>query len=152
MFKKLLAVLALTVAPVIGLASERGTADEASAMVDRAVTLYEEQGMEALVGAVSDPANNDFRDRDLYVFVGELDGNMVAHGANAALVGRDLDGLKDASGKLLIVELKKMARDQGDGWVDYVWPNPSTKKIESKSTRVVRLGDGHYAGVGIYTE
>lgn len=151
MFKKFLLVLALTFAPIVGLASERGTAEEASAMVDRAMTLFKEQGLDALVAAVNDPSDTNFRDRDLYVFVFELDGAVVAHGANVGLVGRNLDAVKDANGKLMIVEMKDMARNQGSGWVDYVWPNPATKQMEAKSSLVVRLGDGHFAGVGVYT-
>jgi hypothetical protein len=37
-----------------------------------------------------------------------------------------------------------------EGWVDYQWPHPDTKKIESKSTYVRKLAnyDG-WVGVGI---
>lgn len=150
MLQKMMFVMALVLAPLAGLAAERGSADEAAAMVEHVVTLFDAEGIEAVIAAVGDPSNATFRDRDLYVIVGELGGNLVAHGANSALVGRNLDGMKDANGVLVGVELQKTAREDGAGWVDYVWPNPATKKIESKSTRVVRLGDSHYAGVGIY--
>lgn len=152
MLQKMMFVMALVLAPLAGLAAERGTADEAAAMVEHVVTLFDAEGIEAVIAAVGDPSNATFRDRDLYVIVGELGGNLVAHGANSALVGRNLDGMKDANGVLVGVELQKTAREDGAGWVDYVWPNPATKKIESKSTRVVRLGDSHYAGVGIYKD
>ncbi len=152
MLQKMMFVLALVLAPLAGLAAERGSADEAAAMVERVVTLFEAQGIEAVVAAVDDPSNTAFRDRDIYVIVGELGGDLVAHGANPALVGKNLDGMKDSNGVMVGVELQKTAREDGAGWVDYVWPNPATKKIESKSTRVVRLGDSHYAGVGIYKD
>jgi len=42
----------------------------------------------------------------------------------------------------------KTARESGTGWVGYKWPNPSTKKVEPKSSFVMRVGDV-LVGVGI---
>ncbi|WP_299964322.1 cache domain-containing protein [uncultured Roseobacter sp.] len=142
-------MLAITIAPFMAAASEQGTAEEATAMLERAVALYEAEGIDALIAAVSDKSNADFHDRDLYVFVSEIDGNFVAHGVNAALVGRDLSGLTDANGNAFIAEMNEVARSSGEGWVDYHWPNPATGNMEAKSTHIMRFGD-YYAGVGIY--
>ncbi len=152
MLKKIFAVLVLALAPALSHATPRGTLDEASAMADRAVAYYEANGIDALIAAVQDPENADFHDRDLYVFIGELDGPLVAHGVNPALVGKNLDGLKDTDGLLLFVAMKELATSEGDGWVDYKWTDPSTKKIAQKRSRIVRFGDNFYLGVGAYVE
>jgi cytochrome c len=73
-------------------------------------------------------------------------GTNVAHGANAALIGKNLIDLKDTNGKLLIRELVS-TKDQA--FVDYTWPHPVTKKILPKSTYVVRVGNC-LIGVGAY--
>ena len=73
----------------------------------------------------------------------------MAHGANAALVGKDLIGLKDQNGKFLIREIIEVAKSGKPGWVDYKWPNPITNKIEDKSA-YVDVVDGYAIGVGVY--
>ena len=73
----------------------------------------------------------------------------MAHGANAALVGKNLIDLKDPDGKFLIRELAAVAKGPGSGWVDYKWPNPITKLIDNKSSYVERMGD-YFVGVGVY--
>lgn len=151
MLKAKIAALAVTGTLMFGVAAamagEYGTADEASAMLDKAVAHYDSVG--------ADQAFKDFtakdggwQDRDLYVFCFDKDANTVAHGANAKLIGRDLSGLKDADGKPFIGELVKTGL-AGGGWVDYRWPNPVTKKVEQKSSVVKPAGD-HVCGVGIY--
>lgn len=153
MFKKLALALTLVVFSLTASASDKGTAEEATAMLENTATLYEQEGLEALIAAIGDTSNRTFNDRDLYVFLGtvETDGVLLAHGANPALVGRNLDGLVDANGSAFVLKIKKLARTRGEGWVDYVWTNPSTGKMEAKSTRVIRIGDAYYAAVGIYT-
>lgn len=150
MLKKMIGVLLLVLAPFAATASERGTADEALAMLDRVLALYESEGIEAVAAAVMDKSNSQFHDRDLYVFISEIDGDLIAHGTNPALVGRDLNNLKDATGRLFVTEMNDLVRDHGEGWIDYTWANPQTKKLEQKSTRVVRFGEKYYAAVGIY--
>ncbi len=137
-------LLACGSAPAV--AAEHGTRDEAVAMVKRVEVKFKNDGAAATFKAVTDKA---FNDRDLYPFIYTLDGtNCVAHGANPALVGKNLIDLKDQDGKFLIRELAETAKN-GHGWVDYKWPNPLTKLIEAKSSYVERMGD-YFVGVGVY--
>jgi cytochrome c len=125
---------------------EHGTREQAVAMVKRVEAMFQKDGADATFKAVT--AKN-FNDRDLYPFVYKLDGtDCVAHGANPALVGKNLIDLKDQNGKFLIRELSDTAKN-GSGWVDYKWPNPITKMIEAKSSYVERMGD-FFVGVGVY--
>jgi cytochrome c len=149
---RLLAVLSLSMAlgwdPAA--ASDRGSRDEAVAMVKRVEALFQKDGPDVTFKAVTGQ-DRAFHDRDLYPFVYSLDGVCVAHGANPALVGKNLIDLKDQDGKFLIRELAATAKEPGAGWVDYKWPNPTTKLIEAKSSYVERMGD-YFVGVGIYQQ
>jgi cytochrome c len=129
-------------------ASDFGNRDEAVAMVKRVQERFESDGAAATFKAVTDK-DTAFHDRDLYPFIYDMDGTNVAHGANPAVVGKNLIGLKDQDGKFLIRELIDVAKGPGSGWVDYKWPNPQTNKIEDKSSYVERMG-AYVVGVGIY--
>ena len=76
-------------------------------------------------------------------------GVNLAHGANPALVGKDLIDLQDVSGKY---HVKEFLAVKTEGWVEYLWENPKSKEIESKSTYIVRVNDGGLVGVGAYKQ
>lgn len=141
------AILALAGTGFAALAAN-GTADEAKAMVDRAAKLLNADGKEKAFQAFDDQSGA-FVDRDLYVFVLDLTGTTVAHAVNKALIGKSLLGLKDADGRAFIQEMLDVAKKDGEGWVDYKWPNPTTKKVEGKSSYIRKVGDV-IIGVGIY--
>ncbi len=130
------------------LAGGHGTADEAKALADKAAAFLSASGPEKAFATFND-RGGPFIDRDLYVFVRSMDGNTVAHGANAALIGHTSLALRDADGKLYNQEMIDLARTKGSGWVDYRWVNPVDKKIEGKSSFVERVGD-YVVGVGFY--
>lgn len=129
-------------------AAEQGSADDAKAMVKRAVAFIKANGKEAAFAEFSSKTGQ-FRDRDLYVFVQDMKGNTLAHGGNDRLVGKNLAELRDADGKFFIKAMSAIAADKGQGWVDYKWPNPVTRVVEPKSTYVEKYEDV-YIGCGIY--
>jgi cytochrome c len=144
-----LAGVAAGVLATAALAQEHGTREEAKAMVDAAVEHVKKVG--------PDKAFKDFtgeaawKRKDLYVMAYDNKGVVMGHGANEKLIGRNLMELKDPNGVLVVAELTKIATTRGEGWVDYSWPHPQTKKLEDKSTYVRKLQnfDG-WVGVGIY--
>jgi signal transduction histidine kinase len=148
---KVCALLAVLLAGSFGAAAlaaepDHGSRDQAVAMVKRVEAMFAKDGAAVTFQAVT---AKTFNDRDLYPFVYKLDGtDCVAHGANPAMVGKNLIDLKDQDGKFLIRELSDVAT-KGSGWVDYKWPNPITKLIEAKSSYVERMGD-YFVGVGVY--
>ena len=46
-------------------------------------------------------------------------------------------------------QLRKLAAKKGSGWVDYQYKNPTTGKIEPKTTYILRVGDA-VLEAGIY--
>ncbi|MBP1202092.1 signal transduction histidine kinase [Duganella sp. 1411] len=129
-------------------ADGRGTAAEATAMVQRAVEYLKANGPAKAYAAFNDQAGQ-FKDRDLYVFVIDFNGKVQAHGANAKLIGKDLMNLKDADDKFFMKEMIDTAKTKGKGWIDYKWPNPVSKAIESKSTYFEKVDDT-LVGCGVY--
>lgn len=130
------------------LAQEHGTADEATALVKKAVAQVKAAGTEKACATFADPAGG-FQSKDLYIFVQDMKGLMLCHAKNPGLNNKDLSGLKDTEGKLFVAEMIKIAADKGAGWVDYKWVNAQSKKIEPKSSYVERSGD-LFIGAGIY--
>jgi cytochrome c len=143
----LIAVCALTF-HASAFASERGSPDEAVALVKKAIGYIKTNGKEKAFAEFSNP-NGQFKDRDLYIMVYDMNGNNKAHGANAKLIGKNLSDIKDADGKLIVKSFIETASGKGTGWVDYKWPNPVSKAIEPKSTYVEKF-DNILIGCGVY--
>jgi len=151
--KKSFAVIAASLFAMVistaAFAAEQGSAAEATAMVKKAVAYLKANGKEKAFAEFSSQSGQ-FKDRDLYVFVQDMNGKMLAHGENGKLVGKDLIELKDADGKFFVKSMVAVASSgKGKGWVDYKWPNPATKILEAKSSYVERYEDV-YVGCGIY--
>lgn len=126
---------------------DRGTAEEAQALVARAVALYDEAGREEAFAAFEDPEGT-FVDRDLYVFVFGPEREIVAHGGDPDLVGTPASALVDRQGVRFGDRFMDEATANGV-WVDYTWRDPITGADLAKSSWVVRH-DGHVFGVGVY--
>lgn len=149
--KKFALLLALQfVAAYAAFAQEHGTAEQAKALVNKGLAHIKAVGVDK-AGEEFTSKDGKWQDKDLYIFVQKLDGTMVAHGGNKVLVGKNHWELKDANGKLFVREMVEVAKNKGAGWVDYMWTNPVSKKLEAKSSYVVRIPDfDGYIGVGIY--
>lgn len=131
-------------------ASDRGTADEAVAMVKKAAAYLKANGKEKAFAEFSNP-KGQFVDRNLYIFAYDLKGNNLAIGnGNASkMVGKNLSDMRDADGVYLIRNFIEIANTKGKGWSDYKWPNPSNSTIEAKSSYVEKVDD-LLIGCGIY--
>ena len=46
--------------------------------------------------------------------------------------GDNSNDMKDPNGKLVQIELIKMAQERGSGWVDYLWPKPGQSQPSQK--------------------
>jgi len=146
-FKSVAIGLASLAFSAVAMASDKGTADEAMAMVKKGVAFVKANGKEKAFAEFSNP-KGPFVDRDLYVMVYDMEGNNKAHGSNPKLIGKNLLEIKDADGKFIVKGLIEMAQ-KGKGWFDYKWPNSVTKAVEAKSTYVEKVDDV-LIGVGIY--
>jgi cytochrome c len=141
-----LACLLSTAAPAQ--AQDKGSKEEAMAMVQKAVAAIKADGRDKAFAAINDP-NGPFRDRDLYVVVYDLSGKCLAHGANPKQIGKDLTELRDPDGKFFIKERVELAKTKDSFWQDYKFLNPANKLIEPKSMYMEKSGD-LLIGCGVY--
>jgi signal transduction histidine kinase len=134
-------------------AAQGGTAEEAKAMLDKAVAAVKADKAKAL--DTFNKPNGGFLDRDLYVFCAEsTGGKIVANGNPNAkkLLGTDLRKLKDSEGKAYGQEIFA-AGQKPEGQITevsgYLFPRPSDPKPASKNSFVTKVGD-LFCGVGYY--
>ena len=128
-------------------AQERASLEEAQALSEQAAEFLAAEGPDVAFTAFNE--GDEWHDRDLYVFVVDMDGTMVAHGANDALVGQNLIDLTDPAGTPLIANIVAV---EDRGWVDYQFENPQTQEVEPKRSYVVRVNDQYAVGVGAYVQ
>lgn len=127
---------------------ERGTRAEAKVLAEAAAAHVSKVGGEQAFKDFS--ADPKWSPKDMYVFAQDMDSNMIYHHANAKLIGKNFKEVKDSTGKEFNKEMVAAAK-KGSGWVDYQWAHPVSKKIEDKTSYIVRINkpDG-FVGVGIY--
>lgn len=141
-------------APLIVLAMAAAHAGEptekdAVAMVEKGAAFIKQHGKDKFIERISakDP---EFLQGALYVDIRDLhSGIVLAHPVNPTIVGKDLTDVPDASGKKYRREIIELAAQKGKGWVDYMYKNPTTGKIEPKTTYIQRVGDA-VLEAGIY--
>ena len=122
-----------------------GTPEQAKEMVEKAAAFYKANGKDKAIAAYNDP-KGQFRKDDLFIFMLDMNGVCYAH---FNLVGKNLLDLKDADGKFFVKEQIETAK-KGSGWVDYKWTNPTTKKIQQKTSFIIKVDDKHYIGCGAF--
>lgn len=144
------AALALLASTSLVFAQERGTADDAKALVEKGIAHFKVVGPEKAFADFSDKDSGKWVNKDLYIVVLKSDGVIQAQGVNKALIGKNLWDVKDPNGKYFTRDLLEMGM-KGSGWVDYQFTDPVTKKLAAKSSYAARLPnyDGIIA-VGIY--
>ena len=130
-----------------GFRLRQGTADEAQALVLRAVALFRRTGQGSLA-QITDAANG-YADRDMYVFA--WDRELVYH----AFAGKPINVGKRAD-QILGTDVTRLTRDvwaaaaAGGGWVDYDFLNPASGQVAPKTSYVMPVSDGLVLGCGVY--
>ncbi|HET9642002.1 MAG TPA: cache domain-containing protein [Burkholderiaceae bacterium] len=118
----------------------QATKADAEGIVEKAATFAAKNGPDKLVSEVN-KKDGPFHQGELYVFVFDKTGTVVAHPVNPALVGKNQVSEPDADGKLFRKEILEVAQTKGSGWVDYKYKNPVTGAIEAKTSYVKKQGD-----------
>lgn len=139
-FKSIFVVLLAAACQFAMAAEQAATKDEAVAFVKKAIAYVKQNGKDKALAEFSKP-QGQFVDRELYVAVLDLNGVMLAHGANPKLIGKALLDLKDMNGKYFVREEVELAKGKGRGWVDFEWLNPVSGKMERRSAYLERVDD-----------
>jgi cytochrome c len=140
MKKVWIGLLIVVLASGFAFAQAKGTPKEAQALLVKAVEFYKANG-QAKAFAAFDDAKGKFVDRDLYIYVSDMNAKILSHGANHALIGKTIIDLKDSDGKAFMKELVDKAKASNSGSIDYKWTNPTSKKVEAKTVFFQKVGD-----------
>ena len=148
--KRIIIVCLIILFVVVGFAhaQDRGTAEEAKAMLDKAIAFYKANGPKKAFDAFNNP-NGPFVNKDLYVFAVDLNGKVLAHGANAELIGKDMAEIRDENKKNFIAEMLTVVKAKSEGSVTYRWANPQFSLIEEKCSYIEKV-EGAILGCGYY--
>ena len=125
------------------------TEKDAIAMAERGAAMVKAKGKEEVMKRITakDP---EFVQGSLYIDMRDVKtGIVLAHPYNPSIVGKDLTDVPDANGKKYRREIIELAAAKGKGWVDYQYKNPTTGKIEPKTTYIL-LVDGVVLEAGLY--
>jgi len=135
----------------VGYYTPRASREQAKALLDRAVAYMQKEGAQKAFSAFSG-RNAGFAQDDLYVFAIDMDGTFHATGNNPeAIVGLNVRETRDAAGNPLFQDMIAVARNKGEGVVEYVWRNPVNNRVENKQSFVRRV-DNYILGVGYYRD
>jgi signal transduction histidine kinase len=149
MVRRLLSALILPVL-CLSLAAQDATPAEVESLVKEAIAFAKASGKEAAFKEITKVGGRFHRHGgELYVFVYDLDGKVVAHGQGAAKVGVNQFKAKDPDGVEFVQDRIKLAKTKGKGWHDYNYLNPKDGKKEPK-TSYIEVWDGLIFGAGIY--
>jgi signal transduction histidine kinase len=147
----LLPILAAMVLPAFAQAPSR---DDAKALVKEAVQFATKNGRDKFLNEVASPKGSFHfqpgQRKDLYIFVYDEKGTVLAHGVRLDLMGKNRWESKDPDGKPWIQDWTKLVQEKGSGWIEYKELNPAAgNKIMNKAS-FVELKDHMVIGCGVY--
>ena len=88
-----------------------------------------------------------------YFWINDMHPTMVMHPISTKLVGQDLRGNKDPTGKFLFVEFVNTVKKSGAGFVNYLWPKPGSTDPVPKVSFVKGFTPwGWIVGSGVYVD
>lgn len=133
-------------------ATTKATPEMVMAKVDQAARLIEKEGATAFQKFMGN--GSEFLFAGTYIWINDLNGVILMHPIKYKLVGKNLTGIKDRTGKRFIAMGVQVAEEKGSGWISYLWPKPGHREVSSKVSYVkkVRAPDGTemVLGCGVY--
>ena len=128
-------------------AADRASPNDAKVLAEKAAAHFKDVGPDKAIADFNDK-QGAYVDRDLFVVTYSPEGKILS-GLIPALIGMDATTLKDIDGKEFGKEIMAKAKADKTGWVEYHMTNPATKKIETKASYVIQVGD-YVVFVGAY--
>jgi len=133
-------------------ATTKPTPEMIMAKVDQAAKLLEKEGTAAFPKFMGN--GSEFLFAGTYIWINDLNGVILMHPIKDKLVGKNLTGIKDKTGKRFIAMGVELAEEKGSGWIGYLWPKPGEQEVSPKVSYVkkVRTSDGNdmVLGCGVY--
>lgn len=142
-----MAALCLTMVPA--LADDATGHEEIRQLTLKAVALIARDGLEKAHDSFE--VEGPFKHGEVYVNVLDLKGVWRVYPPKPVNEGRNVLAVQDADGHFLVKDIIALAKDKGEGWVTYRWPNPATGKVQKKTSYIMRVpGEDLIAYAGVY--
>jgi len=127
------------------------TPDQIIARVEKAAQLVLAEGISSMDKF---RGKSEFTGNGTYIWIHDLNGEMIMHPMKYKLDGKPILGVKDPNGKRLFSAMNSLCKKSGAGWVDYMWAKPGSNKPVQKISYVKLVkGDRDYViGCGIYCD
>jgi len=113
---------------------------DAKEWVKNAISFYKSSGKRIALAAFTVPRGIFVQD-EMYIYVLNSKGTMLAHGENEKFVGADFIEITDSDGKKFIREIVETANAKGSGWVDYKWYHPVSRQWLPKAAYFEKVDD-----------
>lgn len=123
--------------------------EDAKKLVLDGVKLCKEKGIDSCLKSFNNQTG-PFVKGSLYIFAIDYKGKTLAHGGNPKVKGMNLYNVKSADGVFIMQEFIKIAKEKNEGWLDYRWTHPKTKKMTPKTSFVKATGNNMLIGSGFY--
>ena len=135
----------------LAVAGDNATTEECIEKTHEAAAMINARGLEEAIKLIGDP-KGPYVWKDSYVFLMDLKGKMLAHPMKPELTRYEHVLLEtDATDKALFVHFVNVAREDGEGWVDYRWPKPGKKTPSKKVTYIYKVPEKDLlVGAGVY--
>ncbi len=151
-------IITITLVVVLGLCfaalafAGSATKEEVIAKVKEAATMITKEGQDAAFKEINNKKGK-FVWKDTYVFVIDLEGTLVARAIRPQAIGMNLMNWRDKSDspRRPIKEMVDLAKDKGEGWVEYMNPKPGEEAPSKKISYIYRVpGKNLIVGAGIH--
>jgi len=109
---------------------------------EAASAMIKTQGIAKAICEINDKTGQ-FVNGEICVYMMNMDAVMMAHPLVPSLIGINLSGsvLKDKHGKEHPMMLVNFVKNQGAGWLSYMWPKPGAKKPSEKMCYLLKVPD-----------
>ncbi|HBT88252.1 MAG: methyl-accepting chemotaxis protein [Acetobacterium sp.] len=136
--------------------------DNAKAVVNQAIAVFEANNIPDDFRPLEERRANAVKVIDKmrwglngtnYFWIQDMNGYMIHHPLIKNLNGKFLRDIKDPDGVKLFVEMERLAKKDGGGFVDYKWPKPGFNKPQDKISYVKLFTPWNWIiGAGVYLE
>jgi signal transduction histidine kinase len=113
---------------------------QAKELVLKAEEFVKANGPEAAIVEINKQDGQFVKDY-FYVFAYDLKGTVIADPFRPSLRGKNVVREKDSKGKLFRKEIINQAKAKGEGWVEYTYIKPPTKKEKIKTIYFKKVED-----------
>jgi methyl-accepting chemotaxis protein len=138
---------------VASLRLRHGSADEAHALVLRAMQRISEVGWQVAAEEFNDP-RGAFLDRDMYIFSLDRTGRYLVFGGRQDAVGRSIHELPEVTAPVADAFLREAwaCADAGGGWVEYLYTPADLSSLVRKSAFISPVDPEVFIGAAVYRE